>query len=132
MRKLRAIGRIGSRSVRRLPDVKHPSWVRNPIDRFVLSRLEREGLTPSREASRETLIRRVSLDLIGLPPSIEQVNDFVADRQPERLRKGRGRAARFSRTMVRNGHARGSISPATPIRMASLTTAEPSGNIGTG
>ena len=70
-----------------LPDVKNASWVRNPIDRFVLSRLEREGLTPSREASREILIRRVSLDLIGLPPSIEQVNSFVADPSPKAYEK---------------------------------------------
>ncbi len=65
------------------PQVKDQSWPRNPIDRFVLARLEREGLGPSPEADRATLIRRVSLDLIGLPPTIEEVDAFVADARPE-------------------------------------------------
>jgi hypothetical protein len=55
-------------------------WVRNTIDRFVLSRLEREGLEPSPEAGRATLIRRLSFDLTGLPPSPEAVKAFVEDR----------------------------------------------------
>ena len=70
-----------------LPVVKNAAWARHPIDRFVLSRLEREGLPPAAEASRETLIRRVSLDLIGLPPSLEEVNDFVADPSPHAYEK---------------------------------------------
>ena len=56
---------------RALPEVKNQSWVRNPIDRFVLARLEHEGLRPAREADPATLLRRVSLDLTGLPPSGE-------------------------------------------------------------
>ncbi|MFN7922811.1 MAG: PSD1 and planctomycete cytochrome C domain-containing protein [Bryobacteraceae bacterium] len=55
-------------------------WGRNPIDAFVMARLEKEGLQPSREADRHTLIRRVSLDLTGLPPTPEQVEAFVKDR----------------------------------------------------
>ena len=55
-----------------LPEVKDVSWVRNSIDRFVLERLEQEGLEPSPEASREMLIRRLTLDLIGLPPTPEE------------------------------------------------------------
>ena len=51
-----------------LPKVKDEPWVRTPIDRFILARLEKEGLKPSSEADRVTLIRRLSLDLIGLPP----------------------------------------------------------------
>ncbi len=66
----------------RLPPVRNEAWVRNPIDRLVISRLEKEGLAPSPEASRETLIRRVSLDLTGLPPTIEQVDAFVGDPSP--------------------------------------------------
>lgn len=62
-----------------LPNVKREDWVRNPIDRFVLARLEKEGLPPSEEADRTTLIRRVYLDTLGLPPTPEQVRRFVAD-----------------------------------------------------
>ena len=50
--------------------------MRNPIDRFVLARLEKEGLKPSPEASKEVLIRRLSLDLIGLPPSPSEIDAF--------------------------------------------------------
>ena len=66
-----------------LPEVGNARWVRNPIDRFVLARLEAEGLSPSAEASKETWIRRLSLDLIGLPPSIEEVDAFLGDGSPE-------------------------------------------------
>jgi mono/diheme cytochrome c family protein len=65
------------------PPVKNESWVRNPIDRFILARLEKEGITPSPEADRVTLIRRVSLDLLGLPPAVEEVDAFLADRRPD-------------------------------------------------
>lgn len=62
-----------------LPAVKEAGWARNEIDRFVLAKLEQEGLRPSPEADRATLIRRLSLDLIGLPPTPEEVDAFVAD-----------------------------------------------------
>src|SRR6185503_3460037 len=65
------------------PDVKAKAWVRNPIDAFVLARLEREGLVPSAPASKETLLRRLSLDLVGLPPTPEEVDAFVADARPD-------------------------------------------------
>jgi hypothetical protein len=65
-----------------LPEVKNRKWVRNAVDRFILSRLEREGLKPSPPASRYILARRVALDLTGLPPSIEEVDRFVKDRSP--------------------------------------------------
>ena len=64
------------------PAVSNPGWVRNPIDSFVLSRLDAEGLSPAREADRRTLIRRVTLDLTGLPPTIDEVRDFVEDGKP--------------------------------------------------
>ena len=65
------------------PKVKNTAWVRNPIDSFVLARLEKEGVTPSAEADRETLIRRLSLDLVGLPPSPDQIAEFLADKRPD-------------------------------------------------
>ncbi len=61
------------------PAVKDPKWILNPIDAFVLARLEKEGLSPSKSASKETLIRRVSLDLTGLPPTPAEVDAFLAD-----------------------------------------------------
>ena len=65
------------------PAVKGESWVRNPIDRFILARLEGAGLTPAPEADRRTLARRVSLDLTGLPPDPAVVEAFVADPSPD-------------------------------------------------
>lgn len=69
------------------PPVKDKGWVRNPIDQFVLARLEKEGLRPSPEADKATLIRRVYLDLMGLPPSIKEVDDFLADRRADAYEK---------------------------------------------
>ncbi|MFA6244157.1 MAG: DUF1549 domain-containing protein, partial [Candidatus Hydrogenedentales bacterium] len=66
-----------------LPEVAKKDWPRNPIDSFVLARLENEGLEPSPEAPKETLIRRVSLDLTGLPPTPEQVDAFLKDESPD-------------------------------------------------
>ena len=62
-----------------LPKVKNVGWVRNDIDRFILARLEAEGLQPSPEADPRTLIRRLSFDLIGLPPTPEEVDAFAKD-----------------------------------------------------
>jgi mono/diheme cytochrome c family protein len=70
-----------------LPTVKNPSWVRNPIDHFVLSALERRGLQPAAEADRRTLARRLSLDLTGLPPAPETVEAFVNDKSPNAYEK---------------------------------------------
>ena len=61
------------------PQLKDAAWVKNPIDRFILSRLEREGLHPLPEADKRLLIRRVSLDLTGLPPTPAEVQAFLAD-----------------------------------------------------
>lgn len=65
------------------PAVRQTEWPLNPIDRFVLARLESAGLKPSAEADRYTLIRRVSLDLIGLPPTPTEADAFVNDRSPD-------------------------------------------------
>jgi hypothetical protein len=66
-----------------VPRVRQAGWVRNPIDAFVLAQLEREGLVPSSEADRTTLIRRLSLDLIGLPPTLPEADAFLADRRDQ-------------------------------------------------
>jgi hypothetical protein len=65
------------------PAVKQTVWVRNPIDNFILARLEKEKLQPSPEAPKEALLRRVSLDLVGLLPSPRELQDFVADTRPD-------------------------------------------------
>jgi mono/diheme cytochrome c family protein len=65
-----------------LPAVADIRWPRNAIDLFILARLEKEGLRPSPEADRRTLIRRLSFDLLGLPPAPEEIEAFVSDRDP--------------------------------------------------
>jgi hypothetical protein len=69
-----------------VPVPQNTRWARNPIDRFVLASLEREGLKPSKYTDRRTLIRRVTLDLIGLPPTPAEVEAFVNDRSPDAYR----------------------------------------------
>lgn len=59
------------------PEVKNAAWVRNPIDRFVLNRLEAQGMQPNSTAEPRTLLRRLSFDLIGLPPSVEEIEKFT-------------------------------------------------------
>ena len=70
-----------------LPKVKRADWVRRPLDQFILARLEKEGLQPSPEADKATLLRRVSFDLIGLPPTADEEAAFLADSSPNAYEK---------------------------------------------
>ncbi len=65
------------------PPAEQSGWARNPIDRFVLARLSKEGTAPSLEAPKATLLRRASLDLRGLPPSPQELREFLADTRPD-------------------------------------------------
>src|SRR6185503_11298930 len=65
------------------PEVKKTRWVQTPVDNFVLARLEQKKLHPARPADRRTLIRRVTYDLLGLPPTPEEVESFVKDKRPD-------------------------------------------------
>ncbi|HUG18233.1 MAG TPA: PSD1 and planctomycete cytochrome C domain-containing protein, partial [Planctomycetaceae bacterium] len=70
-----------------LPAVEHKSWPRNEIDYFILQKLEQAGLAPAPEAVKETLIRRATLDLTGLPSTLAEVDAFLADESPEAYEK---------------------------------------------
>ncbi len=70
-----------------VPQVDHPEWCANPIDNFVLEKLEANGLTPNTPADKTTLIRRVYFDLIGLPPSVRDVQAFLNDNSPDAYEK---------------------------------------------
>jgi hypothetical protein len=70
-----------------LPRVRNKTWLRSPIDAFLLARLEQAGLVPADPADRRTLLRRVTFDLIGLPPTPEEISAFVNDRSPAAFEK---------------------------------------------
>ncbi len=87
-----------------LPKVKRATWPRNGIDHFILKRLEDEGLNPSPEADKATLLRRVSFDLTGLPPSLAELDAFLADDSPDAYQKVVDRllgSARYGEHMAR-------------------------------
>ena len=69
----------------RLPDVKNREWIRNPIDRFILAKLEEKNWSPSPDASPRALLRRTYLDLTGLPPALSEQEKFLSDSSPDRL-----------------------------------------------
>ena len=66
-----------------LPSITNQRWLRNPIDHFLLARLERDHLSPAPEATRTALIRRVTFDLTGLPPTPAELDAFLADRSSD-------------------------------------------------
>ena len=70
-----------------LPQVQDEDWSRNPIDRFVLARLEKAALKPAPRADRRVLARRVALDITGLPPTVEEIEAFVQDNSPDAYEK---------------------------------------------
>ena len=70
-----------------LPPVKDKSWVRNPVDQFILAKLEAASLTPNPQTDKRTLIRRATFDLTGLPPTPEEVDAFLADKSPQAYEK---------------------------------------------
>ncbi len=65
------------------PAVKNKGWIRNPIDSFILARLEKEGLKPSPDADKTTLLRRVTFDLTGIPPTPSEIDAYIADKSPQ-------------------------------------------------
>src|SRR5260370_1130128 len=65
------------------PAVRDRAWARNPVDQFILARLETEGIPPSPEAGKLALLRRVSLDLTGLPPTPDSVREYAHDNRPD-------------------------------------------------
>ncbi len=70
-----------------VPDAKHAAWVRTPIDRFILAKLHDKGLEPAPEADRRTLMRRVTFDLTGLPPTPDEMDTFLKDVSPDAYEK---------------------------------------------
>lgn len=70
-----------------VPAVKNTTWVRNPVDAFILAKLEAAGLAPTKPADKRTLLRRVTFDLIGLPPTPEELDAFVKDESPDAYEK---------------------------------------------
>jgi hypothetical protein len=82
------------------PDVDDPAWCQNRIDRFVLARLQQEGLTPGRRADKRTLIRRLSFDLTGLPPTRDEIRDFLDDSSPGALEEPSAYEKLVDRLMV--------------------------------
>jgi hypothetical protein len=84
-----------------LPAVKNVDWARSPIDRFILAKLEEKQLTPSSPAQRRVLLRRVTFDLTGLPPTPEEIDAFLADKSTEAFARVVDRLLCERRSLVR-------------------------------
>ena len=78
------------------PPPQQKDWAANPIDRFILANLEKNGLKPAPPADKTTLLRRATFDLTGLPPTEKEIDDFLADKSPQRLREGGRPPARLA------------------------------------
>jgi hypothetical protein len=78
------------------PEVKEKDWAKNEIDYFILQKLEKKGLKPNEEADKERLLKRVSLDLTGLPPDLVTMDRFLADKDPKAYENGRSIIAESS------------------------------------
>ena len=104
---------------------RHGLAARNAIDAFVLARLEKEKIAPSPEADRVTLIRRLSLDLLGLPPSPQEVDDFVGRQPARRLRAAGGSAAGLA--ALRRALGPALARPGPLRRLATATRRTPAG-----
>ena len=114
------------------PAVKDAVATATPVDRFVLAKLEEKGLTPAAPADRRTLLRRITFDLIGLPPTAAEAAAFEADRSPRRLRRGRRPAAGLAAVrravgplLARRGPVRGHQGVRLPARTATTPTPTP-------
>lgn len=70
-----------------IPPVANKAWVKNELDHFILNKLEEKGITPNPEADRERLLKRISLDLTGLPPSLDLMESFLSDEDPDAYEK---------------------------------------------
>ena len=99
-----------------LPSVVDRNWPVTPVDHFVLARLEAEGLSPSESADERTLLRRVTLDLTGLPPTPDEIDAYLADATPEAYEKV------VDRALVSASRSSGSTPHAMPTRSATTRT----------
>ncbi|TLV03543.1 PSD1 and planctomycete cytochrome C domain-containing protein [Dyadobacter luticola] len=70
-----------------VPEVEHEDWPRNEIDHFILQKQEQKGIEPNEEADKERLLKRLSLDLVGLPPTLQMMDEFAADKSPDAYEK---------------------------------------------
>ena len=104
-----------------VPTVQNTAWVKTPVDAFILAKLEQNEMKPSPPAAKETLIRRATYDLIGLPPTPEEVEAFVNDSRRTRSRRS-STACSPPRTTASAGAASGSTSPATATPAAARRT----------
>ncbi len=103
------------------PAVKDAAWPRGPVDRFILAKLEEKNLSPAPPADKRTLLRRVSFDLIGLPPTLEEIDAFLKDDAPDAYEKVVDRLLASPQFGERWG-ATGSTWCATPRRAATNST----------